>query len=107
MTRKYIPVEEAAKTWMENPAFRAAYDALEDEFALASALIKARGDADLTQEQVAAATGTTQAFVAREDIAVAFAAIDTILGEDGFLPDGAPADPPAESDPRLPAGRGR
>ena len=65
MTRKYIPVEEAAKTWMENPVFRAAYDALEDEFALASALIKARGDADLTQEQVAVAMGTTQAFVAR------------------------------------------
>ena len=39
MTREHIPVEEVAKTWMENPAFRAAYDALEDEFALASALI--------------------------------------------------------------------
>jgi transcriptional regulator with XRE-family HTH domain len=37
------------------------------EFALASALIKARGDADMTQEQVAAAMGTTQAFVARLD----------------------------------------
>ncbi len=43
----------------------AAYDALEDEFALVSALLKARGDADLTQEQVAKAMGTTQAFVAR------------------------------------------
>ena len=47
------------------PSGRAEYDALEDEFALASALIKARGDADLTQEQVAAAMGTSQAFVAR------------------------------------------
>jgi ribosome-binding protein aMBF1 (putative translation factor) len=65
MTRKYIPVEEAAKEWMKDPEFRAAYDALDDEFALASALIKARGDADMTQEQVAAAMGTTQAFVAR------------------------------------------
>ena len=65
MTRKYIPVEEAAKRWMKNPEFRAAYDALEDEFALASALIKARGEADMTQEQVAAAMGTTQAVVAR------------------------------------------
>ncbi len=44
---------------------KAAYDALEDEFVLASALIKARGDADMTQEQVAAAMGTTQAVVAR------------------------------------------
>ena len=65
MTRKYIPVEEAAKRWMKNPEFRAAYDALEEEFALASALIKARGDADMTQEDVAKAMGTTQAVVAR------------------------------------------
>ena len=107
MTRKHIPVEEAAKTWMENPAFRADYDALEDEFALASALNKARGAAELTREQVATTMGTTQAFVARGDIAAAFAAIDTILGEDGFLPDGAPEDPPAEPDSRLPEGWGR
>lgn len=65
MTRKYIPVEEAAQRWMADPEFKTAYDALEDEFALASALVKARGDADLTQEQVAAAMGTTQAFIAR------------------------------------------
>jgi ribosome-binding protein aMBF1 (putative translation factor) len=65
MTRRYIPVEEAAKKWMKDPVFRAEYDALEDEFALASALIRARGDADLTQEQLAAAMGTSQAFVAR------------------------------------------
>jgi transcriptional regulator with XRE-family HTH domain len=61
MTRKYIPVEEAAKEWMQDPEFVAAYDALEDELAL----IKARGDADMTQEQVAAAMGTSQAFIAR------------------------------------------
>ena len=65
MKRKYIPVEEAAKEWMKDPDFRKAYDALEEEFALASALIKARADADMTQEQVAGAMGTTQAFVAR------------------------------------------
>jgi ribosome-binding protein aMBF1 (putative translation factor) len=65
MTRRYIPVEEVARDWMREPAFRAAYDALEDEFALAQALIKARADAALTQEEVAKAMGTTQAFVAR------------------------------------------
>ena len=63
--RKFIPVEEVAKDWMKDPAFVAAYDALEDEFAVASALIKARRDADMTQEQVARAMGTTQAVVAR------------------------------------------
>jgi transcriptional regulator with XRE-family HTH domain len=60
--RKFIPVEEAAKEWM---AFVAAYDALEDEFAMASALIEERRDADMTQEQVARAMSTTQAAVAR------------------------------------------
>jgi ribosome-binding protein aMBF1 (putative translation factor) len=65
MTRKFIPVEEAFQRWEHNPAFQAAYDALDDEFALASALIKARAGADMTQEQVAKAMGTTQAVVAR------------------------------------------
>ena len=63
--RKFIPVEEVAKEWMNDPEFVAAYGALEDEFAVASALIKARGEADMTQEQVARAMGTTQAVVAR------------------------------------------
>jgi len=65
MTRKFIPVEEAFREWRKDPEFVAAYDALEDEFAVASALIKARGDAAMTQEQVAKAMGTTQAVVAR------------------------------------------
>ena len=65
MTRKYIPVEEAFREWDQDLEFRAAYDALEDEFALAAALIKARETAEMTQEQVARAMGTTQAVVAR------------------------------------------
>lgn len=65
MTRQFIPVEEVAKEWMENPSFRAEYDALEGEFALAAALIRARSDARMTQEEVARAMGTTQAAVAR------------------------------------------
>ena len=65
MTRKFIPVEEVAKEWFKDPGFRAAYDALEEEFALASALIEARARAGLTQEEVARRMGTTQAAVAR------------------------------------------
>ncbi|MEO8663773.1 MAG: helix-turn-helix transcriptional regulator, partial [Bryobacteraceae bacterium] len=65
MTRKFIPAEESFKEWEKNPKYRAAYAALEEEFALASAMIKARGDADMTQEQVAKAMRTTQAVVAR------------------------------------------
>jgi DNA-binding XRE family transcriptional regulator len=65
MSRKFIPVEEVFREWRKDSEYVAAYDALEDEFALASALIKARADAAMTQEQVAQAMGTTQAAVAR------------------------------------------
>jgi ribosome-binding protein aMBF1 (putative translation factor) len=65
MSRREIAVETAATEWMKDPEFRAAYDALEDEFALARAMIRARGKSELTQAEVAARMGTTQAVVAR------------------------------------------
>ena len=65
MTRKYIPAREWAEERLKDPEFKAAYDALEDEFALAGALIEARSKADMTQEQVAEAMGTTQTVIAR------------------------------------------
>jgi ribosome-binding protein aMBF1 (putative translation factor) len=65
MSRKFILVEESLQQWKQDLEFVSAYDALENEFAVASALIKARGDAAMTQEEVAVAMGTTQAVVAR------------------------------------------
>lgn len=65
MTRKYIPVREWAQERLKDPEFKAAYDALDDEFALAGALIEARSKADMTQEQVAEAMGTTKTVIAR------------------------------------------
>ncbi|MER8371631.1 helix-turn-helix transcriptional regulator [Mesorhizobium sp. M1338] len=65
MSRKTISVEDVAKEWFKDPEFVAEYEALEEEFAIAAALIKARGEADMTQEEVAAAMGTTQAVIAR------------------------------------------
>ena len=65
MKTKFIPVEESFKSWKKDPKYVAAYNALDEEFALASAMIKARADADMTQEQVATAMGTTQAVIAR------------------------------------------
>jgi predicted transcriptional regulator len=50
---------------MKNPAFRRAYDALEDEFQLINELLKARTRANLTQAQVARRMGTSQSAVAR------------------------------------------
>jgi ribosome-binding protein aMBF1 (putative translation factor) len=65
MRPKFIPVEESFKQWKKDPKYVAAYKALDAEFALASAMIKARAGADMTQEQVAEAMGTTQAVIAR------------------------------------------
>jgi len=65
MTRRSIPLEDVAKEWMKDPEFRVENEALEDEFALASALIEARTKAEMTQEEVAQAMGTTQAAIAR------------------------------------------
>ncbi len=65
MSRRFIAAAEAFREWRNDPEYVAAYDALADEFAVASALIKARGDAAMTQEEVARAMGTTQAVVAR------------------------------------------
>ncbi len=65
MTRKMIPVEESFAKWRKDPAYLAAYNALEDEFALAEVMIRARTDAGLTQEQLARRMHTTQAVIAR------------------------------------------
>ncbi len=65
MKRKSIPVGDSFSRWKRDPEYVAAYAALESEFALASSLIKARSEADMTQEEVAKAMGTTQAVVAR------------------------------------------
>lgn len=65
MTRKFIAAREATDRWLKEPRIKAAYDALEGEFALANALIEARTRAHLTQEQVAEAMGTKQEFIAR------------------------------------------
>ena len=65
MKRKPIPVEKAFAEWRKDPRYVEAYEALNEEFALASALIQARAAAGMTQEQVAEAMGTSQAVVAR------------------------------------------
>jgi len=65
MTRKTIPVEEAFAEWRKDPEYVKAYDALEDEFTLAAAMIEARAHAGLTQEQLAQRMHTTQAVIAR------------------------------------------
>ena len=64
MTRKRFLHELHAK-WMKDPKYRMAYDNLEEEFRLASALIEARARAGLTQEELAQRMKTKQAVIAR------------------------------------------
>lgn len=53
------------KKWMKEPKYKRAYEALEEEFILASAVIDARNRAGLTQQGLARKMGTTQPVVAR------------------------------------------
>lgn len=62
---KFIPASRLFKEWRKDPEYVREYEALEDEFALASALIKARADSGLTQAEIAQRMGTTQSAVAR------------------------------------------
>jgi ribosome-binding protein aMBF1 (putative translation factor) len=62
---KTIPLSKLGDEWFKDPEFVREYEALEEEFALATALIKARADAGLTQEEIATRMGTTQSAVAR------------------------------------------
>jgi hypothetical protein len=48
-----IPVEESFAAWRKDPEYEEAYNALEEEFALAAAMIEARARAGHTQQQLA------------------------------------------------------
>jgi hypothetical protein len=58
MSNERLNVRELAAEWLKDPAFKAEYDALEEEFSLASAAVRARNGASMTQEQLAATMGT-------------------------------------------------
>ena len=53
------------KKWMQDPEFVKEYEALEEEFSLASAMIAARAHADMTQQDVAAKMETSQSYIAK------------------------------------------
>jgi len=58
-------VTDLKKQWLKDPKFKAAYESMADEFALASAVIEARAVAGLTQEELADKMDAKQSLVAR------------------------------------------
>ncbi len=58
-------IKDLHKKWLRDDDYRREYDALEEEFALASALIAARSQAGLTQEELAEKMDTSQSAIAR------------------------------------------
>lgn len=61
----FIPFDRARKECMEDPEFLKAYEALDEEFQLVEELIKARKEARMSQQEVAAQMGTSQAQIVR------------------------------------------
>jgi transcriptional regulator with XRE-family HTH domain len=58
-------IKDLHSEWMKDPEYRQEYDALAAEFELVRALIEARSQAGLTQEQLAERMDTSQSAVAR------------------------------------------
>lgn len=58
-------ISELHGRWSKDPGYKAAYDALGEEFDLARALIEARSAAGLSQSQLARRMKTSQSYIAR------------------------------------------
>ena len=58
-------ITDLHKKWMKDPEYRKEYDALEEEFALAAEVAKARSRAGLSQAELARRMKTTQSTIAR------------------------------------------
>ena len=78
MSKKTRPLAELGKEWMQDPEFVKAYDALEEEFTLAAALIEARSQSSLTQEQIAERMGTSRTAVVRLESARGNPSVNTL-----------------------------
>ncbi len=70
--------DEYKKELLKDPEFKREYDALEPEFALASALIRLRLAKGLTQEQLAALLNTKQESIARLESGNSLPSLNTV-----------------------------
>ncbi len=58
-------VKDLHRAWIKSAPYRAAYDALDDEFRLARVLIDTRSRAGLSQAELAVRMKTSQSYIAR------------------------------------------
>jgi ribosome-binding protein aMBF1 (putative translation factor) len=65
MSKKLVSADALHDKWLKDAKYRKAYEDLEEEYQLASALIEARARAGLTQEELAARMKTKQTVIAR------------------------------------------
>lgn len=73
-----MTLEQAIAKEMEDPAFKAEWDALEPEFQIIRAIIEGRERNALTQEQLAQATGINQANISRLESGTANPSLRTL-----------------------------
>lgn len=65
MSKKLLVGDWHKEKYENDPEYAKEYDALEDEFSFVTAVIEARANANLTQEELAKRMGTSQAQIAR------------------------------------------
>jgi ribosome-binding protein aMBF1 (putative translation factor) len=58
-------IKNLHKKWLKDPQYRREYEALDEEFALAAVVGKARASAGLSQAELARRMRTTQSTIAR------------------------------------------
>lgn len=71
-------IESLKPRWLKDPEFRKAYDALENEFAIARELMRVRVRAGLTQAELARQMKTTQSAIARVESGKSFPSLSTL-----------------------------
>ena len=71
-------ITDLHKKWMNEPKYRKAYAALEEEFAFASAVIAARNRAGLTQQALADLIASSQSRVAKMEAGASDISLDLI-----------------------------
>lgn len=75
---KLVKFDDFMKEQLKDSGFKEEYDALEPEFAVMQAILRARVQAGLTQKQLADMTGISQADISRLERGTANPSIKTL-----------------------------